>query len=174
VLEPVGAAAHNTKGNLAAARVHLEEALTLARSQGDKRQVAAALNALGQLRRVEGALDESEPMYAQVLALAHEIGHRETTAIGLLNLAMVDVERGTTESARRRLVDVLRIADEIGSKPADRVSSKCAPAWPPGGRLLRAARSSARGGATRHTGLTRDPADEAYLRPWSSGLAGLG
>jgi non-specific serine/threonine protein kinase len=165
-LQPLGLS-YVGQGNLAAARVHLEEALTLARSQGDKRQVAAALNALGQLRRVEGALHESEPMYAQALALAHEIGDRETTAIGLLNLAMVDVERGTTESARRRLVDVLRISDEIGSKPAGQsVVEVCAGMAALQGDWLRAARFfGAAEKQTSYTGISRDPADDAYLRP---------
>ena len=165
-LQPLGLS-YVGQGNLAAARVHLEEALTLARSQGDKRQVAAALNALGQLRRVEGALDESEPMYAQALALAHEIGDRETTAVGLLNLAMVDVERGTTESARRRLVDVLRISDEIGSKPAGQsVVEVCAGMAALEGDWLRAARFfGAAEEQTSYTGISRDPADDAYLRP---------
>ena len=118
-----------------------------------------AFNALGQLRRVEGALDESEPMYAQVLALAHEIGDRETVAIGLLNLAMVDVERGTTESARRRLVDVLRIADEIGSKPAGQsVVEVCAGMAALEGDWLRAARFfGAAEEQTSHTGITAIP-----------------
>jgi len=165
-LQPLGLS-YVGQGNLAAARVHLEEALTLARSQGDTRQVAAALNALGQLRRVEGALDESEPMYVQALELAHEIGDRETIAIGLLNLAMVEVERGTTESARRRLVEVMRISKEIGSKPAGQsVVEVCAGMAASEGDWLRAARFfGAAEKQTSSTGISRDPADDAFLRP---------
>ena len=98
---------------------------------------------------------------------AKVIGDRETTAIGLLNLAMVDVERGTTERARRRLVDVLCIADEIGSKPAGQsVVEVCAGMAALQGDWLRAARFfGAAEEQTSYTGINRDPADDAYLRP---------
>jgi tetratricopeptide (TPR) repeat protein len=155
------------QGDLATARGHLEEALALARKLGDKRQVAAALNALAQLHRVEGELDTAEPLYEQVLALARELGDRESIAIGLLNLAMVAIGRDSRDRARRMLLDVIEISEEIGSKPAGQsvleVSAGLAALreeWECAARFFGAAETQ-----TGHTGIHRDPADEAFLAP---------
>lgn len=165
-LQPLGMASLG-QGDLATARGHLEEALALARKLGDKRQVAAALNALAQLHRVEGELDTAEPLYEQVLALARELGDRESIAIGLLNLAMVAIGRDSRDRARRMLLDVIEISEEIGSKPAGQsvleVSAGLAALheeWECAARFFGAAETQ-----TGHTGIHRDPADEAFLAP---------
>jgi len=76
-------------GRSEGARRYLEEALVLAQERGDQRELAAAINAIAQLHRMEGDLDKAEPLYEEVLRLARELGDRESIAIGLLNLAMV-------------------------------------------------------------------------------------
>src|SRR5205807_6577177 len=106
------------QGDLATARGHWEEALALAQELGDKRELAAAINGLAQLHRVEGDLDTAEPLYEKVLGLGQELGDRETVAIGLLNLAMVAIGRGAGDRARNILLKVIAIAQEIGSKAA--------------------------------------------------------
>jgi tetratricopeptide (TPR) repeat protein len=106
-------------GEVASARNHLTEALALARELGNKRELAAALNALGQLHRMQGELDAAEPIYGDVVALARELDNGDIAAIGLLNLAMVSIGRGATGPARGMLLEVLAIAGEIGSKPAE-------------------------------------------------------
>jgi len=154
-------------GDNAAARGYAEEALALARKEGDKREVAGALNTLAQFHRAEGALDPAEPLYEQVLAIAREIGDKESIAIALLNLAMVSIGREAVDRARHMLLEVLAIALETGSKPVAQsvleVSAGLASAT---GDHDRAARLY--GVAEEQntlTGMHRDPADEAFLAP---------
>jgi hypothetical protein len=50
----------------------------LATDLGDRRELLAALNALAQLHRADGALDAAEPLYERMLALARELGDSNT------------------------------------------------------------------------------------------------
>jgi tetratricopeptide (TPR) repeat protein len=166
VLQPLALALLG-QGNAAAARTYLEEALALARELGNPREIAAAQNALAQVRRVEGALDAAEPLYQQMLTLARELGDHELVAIGLLNLAMVAVGRESGARAATMLIEVLAIAEEIGSKPAGQSAlDVCAglgalrAEWDCAVRFYGAAEAQ-----SGHTGLRRDPADEAFLAP---------
>jgi non-specific serine/threonine protein kinase len=166
ILQPLGLALLG-QGNRAEARKVLEEALELERRRGNKRDIAAALNALAQLHRVEGSLEEAEPLYEQVVAIAREIGDRETIAIGLLNLAMVFVGREDASRARATLIECDAIADETGSRPvAQSVLEVCAGLaafegdWPRTARFFGMAEAQ-----NALTGISRDPADEAFLAP---------
>jgi tetratricopeptide (TPR) repeat protein len=154
-------------GDRAKARGHYVEALALAQRLGNKLELAGAQNALAQLYRVEGELDVAEPLYESVVALARELGNDEIVAIGLLNLAMVSIGRGATDRTRTLLLDVLPIAERIGSKPVAQsvleVSAGLAAARGEHGRAARF--FGAAEAQTAQTGLHRDPADEAFLRP---------
>ncbi len=168
-LQALGMAYHG-QSDMATARKYFEEALALAQALGNKRDVAAALNAIAQLHRVQGALDIAEPLYGDVVALARELGDRESIAFGLLNLAMVAVERGRVDAARTMLLEVLDIADEVGSKRAGQSALEVAAGlgarcedWQRAARLYGAAETQ-----TAHTGLRRDPSDEAFLAPLMS------
>jgi predicted ATPase/class 3 adenylate cyclase len=164
VLQPLGLAALG-RGDAAKARGYLEDALAMARELGDRLQVAAALNALAQQHRLEGKLSDAEPLYEQVVALATELGDRESIAIGVLNLAMVSIMQGAADRVRRMLLEVLSIAQEIGSKRVGQsvleVTAGFAAAqaeWILAARFFGSAEEQA-----RQTGLSRDPADEAFL-----------
>jgi predicted ATPase/class 3 adenylate cyclase len=166
VLQPLGLAALG-RGDAAKARDYLEDALAMARELGDRLQVAAALNALAQQHRLEGKLSDAEPLYEQVIALATELGDRESIAIGVLNLAMVSIMQGAADRVRRMLLEVLSIAQEIGSKRVGQsvleVTAGFAAAqeeWILAARFFGSAEEQA-----RLTGLSRDPADEAFLAP---------
>ena len=168
-LQTLGMAAMG-QGDLSAARRHLEEALALQRSRGDKRRVAAALNALGQLHRVEGALDRAEPLYREGLSLVSELGDRGGIAVVLLNLAMLGISRKTTKAPAKMLLDVIRIAQDVGSTPAGQsaleVSASLAALckdWESAVRFYAAAEAQA-----VRTGLHRDPADHAFLAPFTA------
>jgi predicted ATPase/class 3 adenylate cyclase/Tfp pilus assembly protein PilF len=166
LLQPLGITALG-QGNRSAARGYFEEALVLARKEGDRREIAAALNNLAQFHRAVGALDTAEPLYEQVLTLARELGDTDSIAIALLNLAMVSIARDARENAREALLGALAVALETGSKPVGQsvleVSAGLAAAdgeWERAALLFGAAES-------QHalTGLSRDPADEAFLAP---------
>jgi hypothetical protein len=80
---------------------------------------------------------------------------------------MVAIIRGLSDRAREMLLDVISIAEEIGSKSAGGsvlvVSSGLASsikAWHAAARFYGAAEAH-----MDHTGIRRDPADEAFLTP---------
>jgi hypothetical protein len=126
---------------------------------------------------MEGELDAAEPLYEQFLTLARDLRDREIVAIGLLNLAMVSIGRGKGEHAPEMLLEVLSIAEEIGSKAAGQSLLDVAAGlaarrqdWHQAAVLFGAAEAQ-----TGHTGLHRDPADEAFLAPLiANAQAGLG
>jgi ATP/maltotriose-dependent transcriptional regulator MalT len=156
------------QGDRAAARRHSEEALELARELGDCRRVAVASNALAQLNRLEGKLDEAEQLYLQTVSLGRELGDREMTAVGMLNLAMVAVARGAAGRARELLVDVIAIANETGSTQAKQSALEVSAAlaasrgeWERSARFFGAAEAR-----KQSTGLKNDPADDAFLQPF--------
>jgi tetratricopeptide (TPR) repeat protein len=166
VLQPLGIV-HHGQGNVATARGYFEEALALAQGLGNKREIAAALNALAQLHRVQGEPDLAEPLYENAVTLAHQLGDRESIAIGLLNLTMVSIGRGAIDRARGMLLEALTIADEIGSRRTGQSAlevaaglAACREEWLRATRLYGAAEMQ-----TAQTGLRRDPADEAFLAP---------
>ncbi len=166
VLQPLGMACMG-QGDVPAARAHLEEAVKLAREGGNSREVVAALNALAQLHRLQGQPEVAEPLYEAALALAREVGDREFVAGLLLNLVMVSVARWPEPGMRERLLDVLAIAEELGSKPAEQSAFEvCAGLAAAEGNATLAARlyGMAQGMASK-TGLIRDPADDAFLKP---------
>jgi tetratricopeptide (TPR) repeat protein len=166
LLQPLALAALG-QGNRAAAQRYCEEGLALAREQGDRREIAAALSALAQFHRSDGALALAQPLYEQVLAIVRELGDRESIGITLLNLAMVGVGRGEPDRARSLLLEVLAIGTETGSRPVLQslieVSAGFATAT---GRYRDGAYFFGIAEAQNAlTGMSRDPADEAFLQP---------
>jgi len=166
ILQPLGFAALG-QGNRGAARGYLEEAVVLAREQGDRREIAAAQNALAQFHRSGGDLALAQALYEQVLAITRELGDRESTGIAELNLAMVAVDRGDEAQARALLQDALSLGVETGSKPVGQsvieVAAGLAAAthrWERGAFFFGIAEAQ-----NTLTGMSRDPADEAFLAP---------
>ena len=169
VLNVLGLAALG-QGDRGAARLHSVEALTLASKLDNKRQIAVASNALAQIHRLEGELDAAEPLYARTVALAREMGDSEAAAVGLLNLAMVAIERGAAKRARSLLLEVLTITEQSGSKRAGQCALEVSAGlaalredWAQAARFYGVAERQ-----TAYTGIRRDPADEAFLRPLMS------
>jgi tetratricopeptide (TPR) repeat protein len=154
-------------GDIGAARAYLEEAVSLARNFNNKREMAAANNALAMLYRIEGRFEAAEPLYASALALARQLGDREYIAAFLLNLAIVSIARSSLRNVPSMLLEALTIAEETGSKPAAQSALEvCAALAAAGGDWTHAAQFfSAAEEQTGQTGLQRDPADEAFLAP---------
>jgi tetratricopeptide (TPR) repeat protein len=134
---------------------------------GDRRELAAAINALAQLHRAQNDLEKAEPLYERFMSLVQSLEDAESIAIGLLNFAIVAIQRGAGEKAREMLLRVLAITEETGSKPAGQsllevtagLAELCQE-WPACARFYGAAEAQ-----TLRTGLRRDPADEAFLAP---------
>jgi len=154
-------------GEVDAGRRHLEEAVALARELGEPNELAAALNNLAQLQRTQGALDVAERLYQEVLTLATQMGNQESVAIGLMNLAMLWIERRSPERARAMLRQVHALERETGSRAGAQslveisagLAALCGQ-WQRTARFYGAAEAMA-----AQTGLAREPADEAFLRP---------
>lgn len=154
-------------GDAAAARGYLEDAVSQARVQGNRREIAAAMNGLAQFHRVIGELDATEPLYEDVLRTGLDIGDYEVVAIAKLNLAMVAICKGVADRARPMLLEAIAIAHDMGSRPTGQsaleVTAGMAASlqqWERAARLFGAAEAQA-----SETGLHRDPADEAFLAP---------
>ena len=158
------------QGDRRAARLHGVEALALASKLDNKRQIAVASTALAQMHRLEGELDAAVPLYERTVALARELGDSEAAAVGLLNLAMVAIERGTATRARSLLLEVLTITEQSGSKRAGQCALEVSAGlaalkedWAHAARFYGVAERQ-----TEYTGIRRDPADDAFLRPLMS------
>jgi predicted ATPase/class 3 adenylate cyclase len=166
VLEELSSVATG-QGAIARARDYMKQALVLAGEQDNKRVLASVTTRLGQLCQMEGDLVTAARCHEQVMGLARELGDRETIAIALLNLAMVAIGRRSDDRARAMLQEALAIAAEIGSKLAGQsaldVAAQLAALrhdWQRAARCFGAAEAQ-----TAQTGLKRDPADDAFLRP---------
>jgi hypothetical protein len=149
------------------ARQYQEEAVALARQLGNKRDVAAALNNLGQIHRVDGKLDEAGALYDQVLAVAREIGDYEILGISLLNLAMVRILARTQGSIPPLLREALAIVEKTGSRPIGQsVLEVCAGYAAFRKEPARTARFfGAANAQMSQTSLQRDAGDELFLAP---------
>jgi len=163
-LQPLGMACLG-EGDRDSARRYLEEAVELAERRGNKYALAAVINALAQLHRLEGRLELAEPMCDRMLALARDLGSQDGITVALLNKAMVSISRGVPLPVSRMLLEVLDIGEAIGSKPAGQSALEVASAlaWlrgdnPTAARLFGAAEAQA-----EETGLRRDPTDDAFL-----------
>ena len=134
-------------------------------SSGDKREIAAALNALAQLHRVGRRAG-----YGRAALRGSCWRSPASWAIARASPSDCSISRwwrsarGSARARRRMLLEVLAIADEIGSKPAGQsaleVSAGLAGAtqeWADAARFFGAAEAQA-----AQTGLHRDPADEAF------------
>ena len=165
-LQPLGIAAIGL-GDMAGARGYFEDAVQAARSLGNAHQLAGAINAVAQIDRMQGRLDDAQARYAEFVALARQLGDQEYIAIGLINLAMVALSRGDDGPVRAMLLEVMRVADDNGSRPLalgvlDVCTSLAAHGadWPRAARLHGLAEAQ-----TRLAGLHRDAVDEAFLAP---------
>jgi predicted ATPase/class 3 adenylate cyclase len=150
-----------------AARKYFEEAILLARKCRNTRELAASLNGLAQLERMEAALDDADSLYQQALELMRELGDREAMALILLNLAIVAIGRRSAAQAHALLQEVLAISVEVQSKPTGQCAlDGCAALAALCGEWKRAATFfGAVEAQTAQTGYQRDPADEALLAP---------
>jgi non-specific serine/threonine protein kinase len=155
------------KDDRAAAKTRLEESLALARELDDSFRLETALTGLAEVFRIEGDLDAAEPLYEESLALNRREGVGSNIAVNLLNIAMVAIGRGMGERARAMLVEAFEIAERIGWQTTGRDALDVAAGLAAfEGEWLRAARLyGAAGELLTQTGMGRQGADEAFLKP---------
>lgn len=155
-------------GDLDAAASHLEAACERARQAGNRSFQAYAENTLGQIHRVAGRFAEAERLSASARAAAQAQEDRDLEAITRLNDAMTALDaRGAKGAAPAAalLGQVLDMCEESGSHALVQSTLEVAcglacvrEAWPRALEFWSWAEAMA-----RHSGLRRDPADEAFM-----------
>ena len=155
------------RGRFEAARAYAEEALSLARKSGDQRILASALNAVAQMHRADGNVAAAAPLYDEVVTLGRRLDDMELVAIGLLNLTMTYVARAAYTEATKALREIIALARQTRSMPVGQSALEVASGLAAGvgeGELALRFFGAAEANA-RDTGIVRDPADDAFLKP---------
>lgn len=165
VLQPLGMACLGD-GDLAAAREHLNEGLALAEGADNPRELAGAVNAKAMLLRVEGALEEALEACRRVVDLLHDADIERLT-IGRLNLAMVLIGLRRLDEADIQLRQALEAARQLHTVTLCKSLFEvcCGRASHLGDAERAANLYGAAVSLSESTGLTRDRADDAFLRP---------
>jgi tetratricopeptide (TPR) repeat protein len=134
---------------------------------GDKPKLSVTLNALAELYRQGGYLDEAEALYKDALALRREVAYPYGIALCLLNLAMLSIGRGVVDRVPAMLLEALAIANETGWKRIGWMTLEvCAGLATVGNECARAARLlGAAEAQMKQMGFRRVPPDEAFLAP---------
>jgi len=103
-------------GDLAGARLRIEEALTLSRplGTGSERFGKAAL-ALGELERLEGHWAQARALYQVAHAQARGQGDLRLIGSSLNNLIMTSLAEGSTAGVREWLLESLQMSEEVGA-----------------------------------------------------------
>lgn len=102
------------RGDLGAARQHLEHSLRLAEALGDAEAQAAALNNLARALAGAGELELARTLTERALAICAAVGDRHRMAALYNNLADLLHDAGETEQAMARLKQAVAIYAEIG------------------------------------------------------------
>lgn len=97
---------------------YIQESLAIARSIGDKRGIAWALNGMGVMAHWQGRYNEAIQRYQESLAIAREIGDTTRIAGGLNNLGLTKGELGQYEEAKAYLEESLALSRQIGRRTA--------------------------------------------------------
>lgn len=119
-LKAKGGAAHNRigrlcrdTGSLTLARHHLETALALFESVGDKRGVAACHDDIGKLLWMRGEYESALDQMKIALEMRKELGDGRSIALSLNNIGLVWRDHGQEAQAREALEASLQIRREL-------------------------------------------------------------
>ena len=110
------------QGDLAAARLRIEEALALSRQLGtESEQFGKAALALGELERLDRNWTRAESLYQAALAQARRQGDVRLIGSGLHNLVMTALAQGSTAAVREQLLEAATLNEEFAVAPYQRV-----------------------------------------------------
>jgi predicted ATPase/DNA-binding winged helix-turn-helix (wHTH) protein len=102
------------QGDLAGARVQMEEALDLARQVGtDCEAFGTAALMLGELERFEGNWSRAQSLYEASLAIARRKGDLRRIASNLNNLVMNSLARGSSDGVRVMLLEAMVLGEQV-------------------------------------------------------------
>jgi predicted Zn-dependent protease len=103
-------------GDVAASRSALLEARRLAAEVGDRAGVALSLQALANLERAQGALDEGAALFAEARSIFQALGNRQGEARAELSQGLVVSEQGDLAGAERLYASALEKLREVGDR----------------------------------------------------------
>jgi len=106
--------AHETSGRFDEADECFEQALSLLRETGDRRNVGFMLNNLGVVAHLQGDYSAAAARYEEALAIFREVGERTCELPGLGNLAGAQVGLGEYEAAEANLRQAVAWAGTTG------------------------------------------------------------
>jgi predicted ATPase/DNA-binding SARP family transcriptional activator len=102
------------QGDLAAASDAFEEALALARAEGDRGRVAAGLANLGNIAYFQGDVARAREAYLEGLELARETGAFRRLATLSENLGLLELSAGNFDGALARIEEAIDAARSAG------------------------------------------------------------
>jgi tetratricopeptide (TPR) repeat protein len=102
------------QGDVAAARPHFEESLSILRELGDQVGTADALSDLGNTLNASGRYDEALPLYEESLRIHERLGNRRGMAVALNNIGFTAYRQGDYAIAVERLERALAMFRELG------------------------------------------------------------
>jgi class 3 adenylate cyclase/tetratricopeptide (TPR) repeat protein len=103
-------------GNIEAASIAADQALTLAVELDDDDTMARTLTNISIYYGVSGDLSEAVQLLRQQVAINHRLGSRTGEAIGWGNMGYNYVQLGLYQIAREALLESIQICDSIGLK----------------------------------------------------------
>jgi predicted ATPase len=106
--------AHLLSGDYECAADIARQALQMAEDIGDRRAIAVALDAAGNVALVSGQFDDARRYFEQSAAMTEEVDDRQLLAAVLHNLACALMEVGLLDEAVRTLRRSLRISRDVG------------------------------------------------------------
>ena len=108
--------------DVAAAELHMTEAVALAHAIGDRRWLAEWLQRLGRLAVIQDHYAAASGFLGEALSLSRDVGHSVATADALFDLACIDTWQGRHPDARTRVDESLAIAATAGN---ERTRARC-------------------------------------------------
>ena len=105
------------RGRYGAARLNVVASIEESRAAGDMQALAIYLAFLGTVAEVEGALDESQSVYAETVEMARQEDFPIALGLGLAGLARLAHQRGEQASARELYHQAQRALRDMGAMP---------------------------------------------------------
>jgi len=106
------------RGDFAAARVHLEQALTISEATDDTRGIAYAQHQLGSVESEQGLFDAAVARFECAAALFTDLGAERDAAASLFEMSTIDEDRDRLTEARQALLTAMAVFEKEGDRPA--------------------------------------------------------
>jgi tetratricopeptide (TPR) repeat protein len=104
------------QGDVAAARTHLNEALSIARATDDRPQIAGSTLTLAKVARIQGDLAAARAYLGESLAIASDLGDDYFIDDALSNLGEVARQEGDWATARALHTRALAVSRRLGAQ----------------------------------------------------------